>query len=136
MQLIPWKLRERGWEPFKDLLDLQKEMNRLFSAPLSQFSAFGSEAFRNDYLPALDIHDSKENVRVTVDLPGMSKDEIRVSMENHTLVISGEKKKETHDKDKNFVREERFRGSFSRAIALPTDVEADKVKASYKDGVL
>ena len=66
----------------------------------------------------------------------MSKDEIRVSIENNTLVISGEKKKDTHDKDKNFVREERFWGRFSRAIALPADVEADKVKASYKDGTL
>ena len=72
----------------------------------------------------------------TLDLPGMKKEDIEVSIQDGTLIIRGEKKEETERKEKGAVRTERFYGSFHRAVNLPTAVDDTKVKANYKSGVL
>jgi HSP20 family protein len=69
-------------------------------------------------------------------MPGMSKDDVKVSVQDNVLTLKGEKKQEKEEKDKNYHRVERSYGSFCRSFQLPTSVKADKVKANYKDGVL
>jgi HSP20 family protein len=82
------------------------------------------------------VHDSKDNLVVRADLPGLKKEDIEVSIQDGILVIRGEKKEEAERKGNGAVRTERFYGSFHRAVSLPAAVDDAKVKASYKNGVL
>jgi len=86
--------------------------------------------------PNVDIYEAGENIVVKADLPGMTKDDIEVNLTDDTITLSGERKKEEKVEKKGFFRLERTYGSFSRSFALPTEVQADKVKAVFKNGVL
>jgi HSP20 family protein len=86
--------------------------------------------------PALDVYEDKDDIVIKAELPGLEKGDIEVNMTDHTLTIKGEKKKEEEVKEENYYRSERSYGSFTRTLQLPTDVQADKVKASFKNGVL
>jgi HSP20 family protein len=87
-------------------------------------------------LPAVDVHETDAEIVVRADVPGVSKDEIQVELRDMALIIKGERKKEEEVKEQDYYRCERSHGSFSRVIGLPTDVKADAIKASFKDGVL
>ncbi len=86
--------------------------------------------------PAVDFFEEKDEIVVKAELPGMDKDEIEVNLTDHTLTIKGEKKKEEEVKDENYCKSERSYGSFMRTLELPTEVHSDKVKATFKNGVL
>ena len=86
--------------------------------------------------PALDITEDEHAFFVTAELPGLKKEEVQIGLENGVLSISGEKKQETESKDKNWHRMERRFGAFHRAVTLPAGVEADKVEATFENGVL
>ena len=86
--------------------------------------------------PALDVYEHKDDLVGKAEIPGLSKDEIDISLEGTTLTIKGEKKKETEVKEENYYRSERKFGAFYRTVELPTDVKTDKVNATFKDGVL
>jgi HSP20 family protein len=86
--------------------------------------------------PVVDLYEEKDDIVVKAELPGMEKDDIEVSLTDHTLTIKGEKKKEEEVKEENFYRSERRYGSFVRTLELPAEVYTDKVKASFKNGVL
>lgn len=136
MALIPWRQKDNWWDPFRELELIQEQMNRLFDSSLVNWRNRSLDLTGGSWSPAIDIFDSKDNILVRADIPGMSKDEIDVSVHKDTLIIKGEKKQEKESKDKNFLRSERFYGAFSRAIRLPAEVDADKVTATYKNGVL
>lgn len=136
MNLVPRK-RETNLVPFKGFFDLQREMNDLFdNFSLGRWLDRDDSLFEGAWTPAIDVHDSKDNIVVRADLPGMKKEDIEVSIQDGTLIIRGEKKEETERKEKGAVRTERFYGSFHRAVSLPTAVDDTKVKANYKNGVL
>jgi HSP20 family protein len=86
--------------------------------------------------PAVDVFEEKDDIVVKAEIPGMDKDNIQVNLTDHTLTIKGEKKKEEEVKEENYYRSERSYGSFFRTLELPKDVHADKVKATFKNGVL
>jgi HSP20 family protein len=86
--------------------------------------------------PAVDLFEEKDEIVVKAELPGMDKDNIEVNLTDHTLTIKGEKKKEEEVKEENYYRSERSYGSFVRTLELPAEVHSDKVKASFKNGVL
>ncbi len=135
MALIKWRSPDI-FEPFRDLLDLQREMNRLFDASLGRRVAKGQDIAETAWVPAVDIYDNKDNLVIKADLPGMTQKDIDVSVEDDVLRIKGEKKKETETKEKNFYRVERTYGVFERSFTLPSNVDATRIKATYKDGVL
>jgi HSP20 family protein len=134
MQLTPWR-RQDLWNPFGDLEDIQREMNQLFDFSFSHRNRPFS-LLESGWAPAVDVYDTKENFLVKADLPGMTKDDIEVSVDGNLLHIKGEKKEEHNAKDKNYVRTERFYGSFQRSVELPTEVDPKSVTAVYKNGVL
>lgn len=136
MNLVPWKSRQRAWQPLSEISELQNEMDSFFGTSLMSWPSFGSDLFEKEWGPSIDLYDSKDTVLIKADLPGLKKDEINVSIENETLFISGEKKREKTENEHNFIREERSYGKFSRAVSLPASVDAKNIKASYKDGVL
>lgn len=131
MGLIPWKARGTELDLFDNLEDFQREMNRLFDLKLHRAG--------NDvkmWAPLVDIVDEKDQIRVRADIPGMKREDIEVNLENDMLTIRGEKREEKETKDKDMVRSERYYGSFHRTFGLPVSVDASKVNASYKEGVL
>jgi len=103
-------------------------------------SFFKAPVFRNgidrDFMPRVDIVEDKEKLNLLVELPGMEKDEIKVLVEDGILTISGERKMENEEKDKNYIRTERFYGSFSRSFTLPDNLDSEKISADYKNGIL
>ncbi len=90
----------------------------------------------NTWSPALDVHDDKESFTVTLEAPGMKKEDFEISFHDGILSVAGERKEEKETKERNYFRRERFFGRFSRSVSLPADVKADKIGASYKDGIL
>jgi len=123
------------WKPFRDIFSIQDEMNRLFDdffgRPVTR-PAWAEEAC----CPCVDVSETKDNLVINTEIPGMSKDDVNVSVKDNVLTLSGEKKQEKEEKDADYHRIERSYGSFSRSFTLPTSVQPDKVKAAYKDGIL
>jgi HSP20 family protein len=132
MALVRWRPR-REWDPFTDFWDLRDEINQLFNHALTRTTPTHAEVL---WSPPVDLYVKEGNVVVTADLPGLSKDEIDISVQNGVLTIKGQKKREKEIKEENYYCVERSYGSFQRSIELPTDVDGSKVKATYKDGVL
>jgi HSP20 family protein len=108
---------------FNRLSGLNDELQRLFAS--SQCWA-----------PALDVQEDKDKFTVTLELPGLKREDISVQIEEDSLVVSGERKEETVSEGTEVHRRERFYGKFSRTLTLPVAVAADQVKANYKDGLL
>ncbi len=88
------------------------------------------------WTPRVDVREDEQSYHVAVDLPGLSKDDIRVTMDDDVLTIEGERKKENHDDGKQVHRRERFWGKFTRAMSFPGDVDAEQIKARFDNGVL
>lgn len=86
--------------------------------------------------PVVDVYEEKDEVVVKAELPGLEKSDIEVNISDSELTLKGEKKQEQEIKEENFHRRERSYGAFLRTVELPSDVQADKVKASFKNGVL
>ncbi|MEO0108562.1 MAG: Hsp20/alpha crystallin family protein [candidate division WOR-3 bacterium] len=121
------------FEPFRDIFSLREDMERIFDSMLGRFPAE-----RHDYIwsPLMDVEETADALIVRAELPGMKKDEIKISVTGDKLTISGERKREVETKNKSYHRIERAYGRFARAINLPVDVEADKTTATYKAGIL
>jgi HSP20 family protein len=135
MSLIPYQTPElSGWPSFDRWANLRDEMNSLFELPV--MAPFGRQAqLFGGWTPALDLYQNNDNVIAVAELPGMRKEDIEISLHDGTLTIAGERKS-TSGEGENAERTERFTGKFRRSITLPTRVDAGKVTASYKDGIL
>ncbi|MGO9379587.1 MAG: Hsp20/alpha crystallin family protein [Dissulfurispiraceae bacterium] len=115
---------------------LRHEMDAMFD---NFFHTFDMESFGSrlgSFTPKVDVAETDKEIRITAELPGMDEKDIDVSLQNDVLTIKGEKKEEKEDKGKDYYRMERSYGSFSKTIALPVEVETDKVEAKFKKGVL
>ncbi len=88
------------------------------------------------FTPRVDVTEDNENLYFEADIPGVEKNDVKVSVVGDVLTISGEKKKESRDEKKNYYRIERTSGSFSRSFTLPAEIHTDKISAEFKDGVL
>jgi len=117
-----------------ELNRLRQEIDRLFEDPFSLLSPNAS--FFQDWSPSVDIHEDKDKYVVKAELPGMKREDIEVSMDGNTLTVSGERKQEEEKKERENYRSERYFGRFQRSITLPAEVQANKIEASYKDGIL
>jgi len=133
--LTRWQRPElTAWPRFGRLTDLREEIDRLFEAPLAELAR--SSQILSGWTPALDMYEDNDNLYVRVELPGMKKEDIEVSLHDGSLSISGERKAEAKHKDAEVYRSERFFGRFQRTITLPNAVASDKIKAQYTDGIL
>lgn len=115
---------------------MQSEMNRIFDSFTRSLGVDTFPAVYSAFTPRLDVTEDAKAFTVTAELPGMSDKEIDLSIAGDTLTIRGEKKEEKEEQGKNYFYSERTYGSFSRSIPLPRQIEADKVAASFKKGVL
>jgi HSP20 family protein len=111
-------------------------MNRLFDPSSAPGFTGREDRLLGVWSPPLDVYQDKDHVFVKVELPGMKKEDIQISLHENTLTISGERKQEREVKEGDGYRSERFFGRFHRSITLPVAVQANNVKAQYKDGIL
>jgi len=133
MSIIRYQVPQlSNWSSFDRLSSLRDEVNRLFdfSWPARDSGLFSG------WSPALDVFDDKDSLIVKVELPGLKKEEINISLHEGVLTVSGERQRETEKKEGESFRSERYFGKFQRSVTLPTTVDSNKVSASYKDGVL
>lgn len=132
MAIIKWKGKE--FDPFKELLGLEEETSRLFD---NSWSALPDKLAREAvWSPSIDVAEDKDSITVKADLPGVKQSDIDVSVSGDILTIRGERKQEEDVKQKKFHRIERFYGSFTRSLSLPDYVDASKINASYRNGML
>ena len=119
------------WSPARELAGMEIDrLNRMFS------DLYG-EAFGRGWVPAVDIYQAADGeVVIKAELPDVKREDINVTIDKNVLTLAGERKLEESVSKEGFHRKERFHGSFSRAFSLPTTVDAGRVQASYKDGVL
>ena len=120
--------------PFEQMTSLRDEINRLFEAPFGDLAR--TTEFSNGWAPALDLREDKDSLVATVEVPGMKKEEIEVSVHEGVLSVSGERTQEAETEESGVHRRERSYGRFQRTLSLPKPVKVSDIKAAYKDGVL
>jgi HSP20 family protein len=128
------KRQQNLWDPFDFVRDLQDEMGRFLS--FSPIRRDGGGLWERSFEPDIEIRDETDHLLVRADLPGIKKEELDISVAGDLLTLKGERKRESETKGKNYFYSERFYGAFSRTIKLPAEVDPDKVKATYREGVL
>jgi len=129
---MAWELTT--WRPFRDLDRMRGEMDRLWEAFLE-----GRPRRRMDegeWLPSVDVSETKNDLVVKAELPGIDPKDIDISLSDGHLTIRGEKRQEKEEKEEDYHFIERSYGSFTRSIQLPKQVKHDKINASYKNGIL
>jgi HSP20 family protein len=114
--------------------NIRDELNSFFDLPFSSSFGRAGQLFTG-WSPALDLYESGDHLVAVVELPGMRKEDIDISLHDGALTISGERKRQS-DNGENAQRTERYVGTFRRSISLPTRVDAGKVSATYEDGIL
>jgi HSP20 family protein len=135
MSLIRWNpARELATFP-SELFGIQREMNRMFDN-VFRFDTRDDDAAFTAWTPAVDIAEHEDEYVVKVELPGVNKEDVKITLESNILTIRGEKKQEKETKKENYQRIERSYGSFQRSFTLPTTVKSEKIDAVYKDGIL
>lgn len=118
--------------PFRELSRLEREMEDAFG----RLPAGRLGDWERGWTPAVDMVDHDDEIVLRADLPGLDEKDIEVRVHDHVLTIQGERKEETEEKKEDYYYSERSYGAFARTLSLPAGVEADKVKATFKKGVL
>ena len=124
------------WDPMRDFVQLQDRINRVFSDTVARG---GEEGLMNrgTWIPPVDIYQNgNDELVLKAELPDIKREDIEITVDNNTLTLKGEKKLSDEVKDEQFHRIERRYGSFSRSFSLPPTVDATKVSAEYRNGVL
>ena len=125
----------QNWDPFRQLSSLRQEIDRLFDEPIASL-ARPQNFWLGGAWPTVDVREDRDNVTITVEVPGVKKEEIDVSFHDGMVSVSGERKVEKKFEEAEAHRTERFNGRFHRSFNLPVKVNAEKANASYRDGIL
>ena len=133
-RLRPYGTAVERWEPFRNLNDIQGEMNRLFDSFFGRPATLA--AAERMWAPLTDMYETKEDLFVTLELPGVREKDVSVSITGDVLTVKGERRLERDVQEQGYHRLERVYGKFERSMPLPIAVQADQVKATYRDGVL
>lgn len=122
------------WRPFKELETLRGEMDTLWDSFFGERTPIIRK--EREWVPPIDISETKEAVVVTTEVPGIDPKDVNISFTQDMLTIKGEKKQEKKEEGENYYRVERSYGSFSRSFRIPVSVKEDEIKAQHKGGVL
>jgi len=124
------------WNPWREMHTLPVRINRLFDDPFFRIGRLDDDSSLGMWNPVVDLYEKDDHYMITAELPGVSKDDIKIDLKDRLLTLSGERSAENEVKEENYYRRERSYGKFQRAFTLPADVDSDKIKAEFKDGVL
>ena len=130
MAIIKWE------SPRRELDTFGRTMRRFFDDFDNNFLNITPLMNRGNFMPFVDINEDRENLYFIVELPGLAKDDVKLTIAEGTLTIRGEKKREQEHQDRNFYRMERSYGEFVRQFTLPEGVKEEDVEADFKDGIL
>ena len=124
------------WNPLRELEDFQSRILSAFHPSPSRRSNGQESLTASEWMPLVDITEDEKEYLITAELPEVKKEDVKVTLENGVLTVTGERKFEKEEKNKKWHRVERSYGSFARSFALPDDGDASKVNAEFKDGML
>lgn len=129
------------FNPFRDLLNVEREFNRLSRVFNDRYGLSAKEDDNSEYdnavwMPMTDVYENDDNFQLKVDLPGVNKDDLKISFKDGELSISGERKQEIEEKKGKYHRIERTFGKYYRSFSLPKSIKSDKIDAEFKDGQL
>jgi HSP20 family protein len=124
------------WDPFRELEELSTRFSRLFNQPFGRRPVEDEGSLMAEWAPAVDVQETDGEYLIKADLPEVRKEDVRVELLDGMLCLRGERKQEKEEKGKRFHRIERAYGHFERRLALPSEVDDQKVAAEFKDGVL
>jgi len=119
------------FDPFEEIKRMQERLNRLFE----EFERITPRTIAVETFP-VDVIDEGDSIKIVADLPGFNKEDIEIWVEDGDLVIKAVRKEEKEEKAENYIRRERRFGKVYRKIAIPVEVDVDKIKATYNNGVL
>ena len=123
------------YDPFRDLRNLQEEVNRLFTGNAGR--TFDDEGIaRGSWSPSVDIYENKEQIVLEAELPGMNREDFDLTVESNVITLRGERRFEKKEDTDNYHRVERAYGSFTRSFTLPNSVSGEGASADYRNGVL
>ena len=120
------------WDPYREIASLQDRLNRVFGGRTERDDEMSLAA----WAPPVDIAEEKDRILITAELPGFRENEIEIQTENGMLTLRGERRFEKEAEGKNYHRVERSYGQFVRSFSLPNNVDREKIKATFKNGLL
>jgi HSP20 family protein len=121
------------WDPYRELTSFADRFNRALSSPARDRE---EEMSLGAWMPPVDISEDQDKIRLTAELPGVREDQVSIQMEGGVLTLRGERKFEDEKQGRNFHRVERSYGQFVRSFTLPNNVDREKIRASFSDGIL
>jgi HSP20 family protein len=124
------------WDPFKDVAMLQDRMNRAFGDLWGHTRRPDEDYISGSWMPTVDVRETKNALEISAELPGIEPKEVEVSVEDGVLTLKGARNFEKATEGETYHRVERAYGSFERSFSLPTNVDPEKVQATYRHGVL
>ena len=124
------------WNPIRDFSVLQNQMNRLFEDAMGTWLGESNGRGSTGWVPLADIYENENDLIVRAELPGVDPEMVDLRVENNVLTIRGERPFEQKVEQENYHRLERSYGTFSRSFTLPATIDADKIRAEYRDGIL
>lgn len=124
------------WNPWREMPALHNRINRMFDDPFFSIDRLTDEDTLGMWNPAVDLYEKDDRFVIKAELPGINKDDIKFDLKDRVLTLSGERSFDNEVKEENYYRRERSFGKFQRAFTMPADVDEEKIKAEFKDGVL
>ncbi|MDD5563542.1 MAG: Hsp20/alpha crystallin family protein [Thermoanaerobaculaceae bacterium] len=124
------------WDPIREIATLQNRMNRVFNDVWGQTHRPEEDYISGSWMPAVDVRETKDALEIAAELPGLDPKDVDVSVDNGVLTLKGSRTFEKAVEGETYHRVERAYGSFERSFSLPTNVDPEKVRASYRHGVL
>jgi len=124
------------WDPIRELEDVSNRLNRLFGRSLARTESGSDTLAMNDWTPSTDISETDTAYLIKAEIPGVNREDVKVTLQDGMLTIRGERRQEKEEKDKKFHRIERTYGSFVRSFRMPDDADESAIKAEFKDGML
>ncbi|MEA1947284.1 MAG: Hsp20/alpha crystallin family protein [Thermodesulfobacteriota bacterium] len=124
------------WNPRRELFGLHNSINRMFDNFISPTVRSDEALSVRGWNPVVDIYENEENIVITAELPGVDKKDMTVDVKGRVLTLKGERSTDNEVKEDKYYRQERCYGKFERCFTLPVEIDPEKIKADYKDGVL
>lgn len=134
--LTRWEPFRAQWNPWKELEDVEKRLSALWGRPQGKVEGQKEAISVAEWSPLVDITEDEKEYLIKAELPEVKREDVKLTVQDNVLAISGERRYEKEEKNKKYHRVERAYGNFLRSFTLPEDADGSKVSAEYKDGVL
>ena len=134
--LTRWEPLKTRWNPFRELEEMEKRLSSIFGRQAMRADGEKEALTVAEWSPLVDISEDEKEYLIKAEIPDIKKEDVKLTVQNDVLTISGERKSEKEEKGKKYHRIERTYGSFMRSFTLPEDADGSKVSAEYKDGML